>query len=186
MGGNVAAEPGSFSDEGRDLNIDYPIEVEGSDASDALAAGSTTSTVSNSHPAEDRDNRAEVATPTFLRREEHRPEGTSNEDLDVTASTVPCSELDHPSSWSACGGVFYGSTSSQNGSITSQSGDQPAVVPRLDSVQEAEELLVESSQSDASDVTTVLEPHTDDDANSLSHVPHVLPSPAPIGKSAST
>ena len=187
VGGNAAAEPENFSDEGRDLDIDYPIEVEGSDASDALAAGSTASTASNSHPTEDRDNQGEVATPTFLRREEHRPEGTSNEDLDVTASTVPCSELDHPSSWSACGGVFYGSTSSQNGSITSQSGDQPAVVPHLDSVQEAEELLVESSQSDASEATTVLEPHKPhtDDANSLSHVPHVQPSLAPIGKSTS-
>ena len=91
MGGNVAVEPENFSDEGRDLDIDYPIEVEGSDTSDALAAGSTASTVSNSHPTGDRDNRAEVATLTFFRREEHRPEGTSNEDLDVTASTVPCS-----------------------------------------------------------------------------------------------
>ena len=70
----------------------------------------------------------------------------------------------------------------QNGSITSQSGDQPAVVPRLNSVQEAEDLLVESSQSDASDATTVLEPHKPhtDDANSLSHV-HVQP----MGKSTS-
>lgn len=187
VGGN-AAEPENFSDEGRDLDIDYPIEVEGSDASDALAARSTASTVSNSHPTGDRDNQGEVATPTFFRREEHRPEGTSNEDLDVTASTVPCSELDHPSSWSACGGVFYSSTSSQNGSITSQSGDQSAVVPHLNSVQEAEELFVESSQSDASDATTVLEPHKPhtDDANSLSHVPHVQPSLAPIGKKKST
>ena len=173
-GGNAAAEPENILGEGEDLDIDYPInEWEGSDAS---AVGSTASTVGNSH----RDHQSEVATPTSLRREEHRPEGTSNEDLDVTASTVTCSDLGHPSSWSACDGVFCASITSRNGSITSQSGDQQTVAPCLESVQETEESFVESSQSDASDTMTASEPHTDD-VNSLPHAP---PSVAPIGTSS--
>ena len=176
--------PGNILGEGEDLDIDYPIEEwEESDASEGSAAGSTASTVSSSHPAEDRDNQSEVVTPTSLRREEHRPEGTSNEDLDVTASTVTCSDLGHPSSWSACDGVFCASINSQNGSITSQSGDQPAVTPRLESVQETEELFVESSQSDASNTMTASELHTDD-VNSFPHAPPAPPSVAPIGTSS--
>ena len=165
MGGNAAAEPGNIL--GEDLDIDHPIEeyleVEGS-LSEGSAAGGVASTVSSSHPTEegDRDNQSEVATPTSLRREEHRPEGTSNEDLDITTS-VTCSDPSHPSLWSACDGVFC---ASRNGSTTSQSGDQPAVTPRLDSVQETDE----SSQRDASDAMTASEPHTDD-VNSLPHAP---------------
>ena len=176
--------PGNILGEGEDLDIDYPIEEwEESDASEGSAAGSTASTVSSSHPAEDRDNQSEVVTPTSLRREEHRPEGTSNEDLDVTASTVTCSDLGHPSSWSACDGVFCASINSQNGSIISQSGDQPAVTPCLESVQETEESFVESSQSDASNTMPALEPHTDD-VNSFPHAPPAPPSVAPIGTSS--
>ena len=146
VGGNVAAEPENFSDEGRDLNIDYPIEVEGSDAPESPVVGSTASTASNSHSAEDGDNQAEVATLASLRREEHRPEGSSHEeDLDITTSTVPCSE-DHPISLSAHDGVFCASINSRNGSVTSQSGDQ-AIAPHLDSVRETDESLGGTSQS---------------------------------------
>ena len=179
MGGNAAAVPGNILGEGEDID---PIEeVNGSDASEGSAAGSVASTVSSSHPTEegDRDNQSEVATPTSLRREEHRPEGTSNEDLDVTTS-VTCSDLGHPSSWSACDGVFCTSINSRNGSITSQSGNQPAVAPRLDSVQETDESFVESSQSDVSNTMPASEPHTDD----VNALPHAPPSVAPIGTSS--
>ena len=146
VGGNVAAEPENFSDEGRDLDIDYPIEVEGSDAPESPVVGSTASTASNSHSAEDGDNQAEVATLASLRREEHRPEGSSHEeDLDITTSTVPCSE-DHPILLSAHDGVFCASINSTNGSVTSQSGDQ-AIAPHLESVRETDESLRGTSQS---------------------------------------
>ena len=183
MGGNAAAVPGNILGEGED--IDPVEEVEGSDASEGSAARSVASTVSSSQPAEegDRDNQSEVATPTSLRREEHRAEGTSNENLDVTTSTVTCSDLGHPSSWSACNGVFYTSINSQNGSITSQSGDQPAVAPRLYSVQETDESFVESPQSDASNTMPASELRTDD-VNALPHTPPAPPSVAPIGTSS--
>ena len=185
MGGNAAAVPGNIL--GEDLDIDHPIEeyseVEGS-LSEGSAAGGVASTVSSSHPTEegDRDNQSEVATPTSLRREEHRPEGTSSEDLDITTS-VTCSDPSHPSSWSACDGVFCTSINSRNGSITSQSGNQPAVTPRLDSVQETDESFVESSQSDVSNTMPALEPHTDD-VNALPHAFPAPPSVAPIGTSS--
>ena len=177
MGGNAAAEPGNILGEGEDE------EVNGSDASEGSPAGSVASTVSSSHHTGDRDNQSEVATPTSLRREEHRAEGTSNENLDVTTPSVTCSDLGHPSSWSACNGVFYTSINSQNGSITSQSGDQPAVAPHLYSVQETDESFVESSQSDASNTMPASELHTDD-VNALPHAPPAPPSVAPIGTSS--
>ena len=179
MGGNAAAVPGNILGEGEDID---PIEeVNGSDASEGSAAGGVASTVSSSHPTEegDRDNQSEVATPTSLRREEHRPEGTSNEDLDITTSSVTCSE-GHPMLLSAQNGVFCASINPQNVSTTSQSGDQ-AIAPHLESVRETDESLRGISQNDASNTTTALEyhlPHTED-SNSLSHSSHVPV--APIG-----
>ena len=181
MGGNAAAVPGNIL--GEDLDIDYPVEeyleVEGSDAPESSAARSVAPTVSSSQPTEegDRDNQSEVATPTSLRREEHRPEGTSNEDLDVTTPSVTCSE-GHPMLLSVQNGVFCASINSQNGSTTSQSGDQ-AIAPHLESVRETDESLRGISQNDASNTTTALEyhlPHTEN-SNSLSRSSYVPVAP---------
>ena len=104
------------------------------------------STHSINSRVEDRNSPSEITTPTSLRREGYLPEGSSNDNLDVTTQTVDCTES-NPSLWSVDGGIYSARNNRNNTRGIASHSDVIQSDSCLESVQETSEPFVSSSQS---------------------------------------
>ena len=168
VGGNIADAEGISSVQERErgdseLDIDYPVDssdcqsavfrrdIEGRSAHDLPGSTSTSSSGSLNNPVEDRNSPSEITTPTSLRREGYMPEGSSDDNLDVTTQTIACTES-NPILWSVDDGIL--SARNDTHSIASH----PDVVQSNSSLESVGETH-ESSQSASSTTSPNLEEH---------------------------